>query len=429
MYVYGIFYKNHSFLHRTKILHYVYIGSMSSESSLLKQKKATCVYCGNNPTSHMNAWIDSTLFVLSNESTQKMIRSRVGKILVNIIDYMVERFCDLLVYGGVLTIDEGSDCITLDRAKVLHEATIARGGRMYSLLFFGKSIDTYRIVFANGKKIFFNGLPRPDAVASATIGWIDDKAALKQCIEAVGVPVSRGGSVQSYSGAKKYFTQINAPVIVKPRLGSRGRHTTTHIATLPDLKKGFRIAKQLCHYVVVEQHLEGSVYRATMVDGVLVGVLAGDPPRVTGDGVHTIRELIALKNEHRPPRVREVVCTDTLVTFLARIHHTLEEILPKGVTIDLSEKIGLAYGGNAREVTPQVHPKLRIQLERAAHAVGDILLGFDFITTDVTVDPDTLTWGIIECNAVPFIDLHHFPNEGEPVNVAEKLLDCVEGLL
>ncbi len=64
-------------------------------------------------------------------------------------------------------------------------------------------------------------------------------------------------------------------------------------------------------------------------------------------------------------------------------------------------------------------------LEKAARVVDDPVLGFDFISLDITRDPDTVRWGIIECNAMPFINLHHDPLEGKPVNVAGLLWDYV----
>ena len=180
------------------------------------------------------------------------------------------------------------------------------------------------------------------------------------------------------------------------------------------------------NFVIVEEHLIGSVYRATLIDGVLAGVLAGDPPRVTGNGVDTLAELIVYKNKNRNTRAGSYVCTEATDRFLARQGFSLDTVLADGITIDLSEKIGLSYGGNAREVTSQTHPRLRAELERAASVVDDPLLGFDFITTDVSADPDTVRWGIIECNSIPFINLHHDPLEGEPVNVAGKVLDYIE---
>jgi len=177
---------------------------------------------------------------------------------------------------------------------------------------------------------------------------------------------------------------------------------------------------------LVEEHLFGSVYRATCINGKLAGVLAGDPPRITGDGSSTIAVLIDKKNAQRSQRVAAVTITDKHQAFLATLHYTLDTVLPDGQEIDLSEKIGLSYGGSSREVTTATHPQLKEVLERAAVAVDDPLLGFDFITPDVAADPGTVKWGIIECNSVPFINLHHDPLYGEPVNVAGILFDYLE---
>jgi cyanophycin synthetase len=160
-----------------------------------------------------------------------------------------------------------------------------------------------------------------------------------------------------------------------------------------------------------------------MVGGKLAGVLTGEPPRITGDGVHTITELVKIKNDTRPARVGETMIRDITHPYLARLGYTVDSILPMGTTIDMTEKIGLSYGGVSREDTPHVHPKLRAELERAAAVVDDPIHGFDFISPDISVDPDTVRWGIIECNSVPFINLHHDPLVGTPVNVAGILFD------
>lgn len=390
------------------------------------KKDVTCVYCGNNPTSHVGAWFDSTLGLFLGPLFNRTFTIPGGKPLLVMAEYIVDSLWDLSVVTGMVKYSNDHTVIPTDRGKVVYDEALRRGWKMETAIIFGRPVDVYRIIFPNEKKLNFSGLPRLDSEIDATANWIDDKALLKQRLLASGVHASRGGSFHSSAAAEAYFKKQSGPVIVKPRLGSRGRHTTTYITTLDDFKVAFKRAKQLGHFVIVEEHLTGSVYRATMVDGKLAGVLAGDPPRIVGDGVHTIRELIAIKNETRHERVGEVRITDTLEIFLARRKLTLDTVLEEGKTIDLSEKIGLSYGGNAREVTPQVHPKLHAELERAAQVVHDPIIGFDFITPDVSVDPDTVHWGIIECNALPFINLHHDPLEGEPVNVAGIFLDYIE---
>lgn len=393
-------------------------------------KAPSCLYCGNNPVSHAQSWFDSTLCIFMNPITERVLGTRFGKLLFQFTEHLIQFALKVLLVVGIARFSTDRTLKVSMRAEVLRDEAFARGWNMETLLLFGKITDVFRLTLPDGRSIVFNGLPRTNGGhEDALTGWIDDKARLKACLEKAGVRVSRGRSFTSWKEAERFFDEMEKPLIVKPRLGSRGRHTTTHIYTKEDLKKAFDIGKQLGHHVVIEEHLIGSVYRGTVIDGKFAGNLAGDPPRITGDGVHTIRELIDLKNANRHARVGEVKYTEKLDAFLKKLFYTLDTVLPAGLTIDLSEKIGLSYGGNAREVTKETHPKLRAELERAARVINDPFLGFDFISTDITADPDTVKWGIIECNTVPFVNLHHDPLEGEPVNVAAMVLDYVDRTL
>ncbi len=313
---------------------------------------------------------------------------------------------------------------TSSRAEVLWEEAKRRGLVMENMRIFGRENDTYRVTIGN-KTIHFSGLPRPQAMAQSAEWWMDDKALLKKKLIAASIPVPRGGAFSRFSSLKKAFQALDKPVIIKPRLGSRGRHTTTWIYNETDLKKAFEIGKQLCHWVVMEEHLVGSVYRGTMIDGVCAGILRGDPPRVTGDGQHTIRELVELKNQSRHEKVSAVKLTPQTDIFLARQNLTLDSVLGAGQQIDLIEKIGVSYGGHSAEETHLTHPETIRILEAAAKVVGDPLIGFDFIIPDISRSPHEQKWGIIEVNGVPFINLHHDPVEGHR-NVAKYVWDFVE---
>ncbi|MEI8096586.1 MAG: hypothetical protein WCG73_00555 [Candidatus Moraniibacteriota bacterium] len=389
------------------------------------KKKKKCLACGNNPTSHRVSWISSWFSTEVNPLAQRIFQTYLGRELFYFAEWILNHLYETLAFVGIMKFNPNPVSARSDRGRVLFDEAIARGWKMETGMVYGQAMDMYRVIFPNGKKIYFNGLPRPDIHESLAVGWMDDKALLKKCLQKEGIPVPKGGGFSNIEEAKKCYYDLDCPVIVKPRLGSRGRHTTTNLTKVEDFEKAFWSAKQMGSYVIVEEHLIGSVYRATMIDGVLVGVLAGDPPQITGDGIKTIHELIAIKNKNRDSRISEVIFSEKLDFFLERQGNTLNEILPVDRIIDLSEKIGLSYGGKSREVTGDVHPKLRAELERAARAVNDPVLGFDFITTDVSLDPETVRWGIIECNAVPFTDLHHYPLEGAPVNVAGKLWDYV----
>ena len=115
---------------------------------------------------------------------------------------------------------------------------------------------------------------------------------------------------------------------MKPRLGSRGRHTLTYINTREDLKKAYHIAKQLCLWVIVEEQLFGPVYRGTVINYRLEGIFVARQPFVTGDGKSTIHDLIAHKNTTKIAGVADVEISPKMTGFVTRELQSLGRITP-----------------------------------------------------------------------------------------------------
>lgn len=254
---------------------------------------------------------------------------------------------------------------------------------------------------------------------------MDDKAWLKKFFTQNNLPVPQGGAVTSFTQAKNIFSKINRPVIVKPRAGSRGRHSTTFVSSVEDLEKAFEVAKQLCYWVIVEEQLFGPVYRATLINFELCGVLRGDSPFVAGDGVKTIAELIGQKNALPRNGVKNIGIDSSTEFFLSRQNLKLTSIPEKGRAINLTEKIGVNYGGSSSEDFDICHPDNKELFVRAAKILGDPIAGFDFIITDITKSWKEQKRGFIEVNSLPFINLHHDPLLGQPRNVAGKIWDML----
>lgn len=381
-----------------------------------------CYYCGNNPIPHtitkVNDWFSSI-----NNPLVSLGSSPLGTGLDYLFAFIIPPLVALADAIGFIRLSDDIEKANNGRSKVIWEEAKERGVVMEQITIFGRPLDLYRATLPSGRKIVFESLPMPISKKTPALTWLDDKLKLKKVLEKNKIPAPRGGVHTRFSTMLNMFNELSKPVIVKPALGSRGRHTTTFIYTEEQLKKAFDIAKQIAHRLVIEEHLIGPVYRGTVVDGVIRGVLRGDPPRITGDGKSTIAELIEIKNQIKHERMKDFKITPLTEPFLARNNYTLETILPKGKTIDLTEKIGLSYGGFAAEELPICHPKTKATLEGAAKAVDFPLIGFDFIIEDITRDPDTQRWGIIEGNSLPFIDLHHHPAEGEAINVAKYVWD------
>lgn len=289
------------------------------------------------------------------------------------------------------------------------------------------------------KKMVFDGLPRPNKGISPALLWMDNKGVMKKRFKEVGLPVAEGGVAFTKKRAIEIFHSLEKPiatVITKPNLGSRSRHTTIHVGNIPELIRGFKVAKKLSPLVIVEDELRGSLYRGTLIGKKLVAVVRRDPPQVTGDGIKNLGELVDESNRRLEEKVskdetlkkifHKITIDKDAERELERQKIKLSDVPEKGRVVSFSQKTSRGIGGTTTEVTPLVHPDNVEMLENVAKLLDDSLIGVDFIMEDITKSwKEEQHSGIIECNSLPFIDLHHYPLEGAPVNVAGALWDLV----
>ncbi len=386
-------------------------------------KAGSCLYCGNNPAPHFLTWYTATVDIMFAGIRRALFYNGLVTAAENIVaalrlgDFFI-KIMELL--GMVKYTSNRADCVS-QRGGVLWDEAQSRGIHMSAMKIFGRTLDMY-VAERDGKTIRFMGLPRPKT-SGEVLERLDDKWDMKLRFRKAGLPVPSGEAVSSWKQAEALFPKLTKPVIVKPRTGSRGRHTTTFIYTLEDLKLGFKRAKQLCYWVIIEEHLDGPVYRGTVINYELQGVLRGDPPSIVGDGVHTIEELVKIKNSMPHEGVADITLSSSTNIFLTRQSLNPQSVPALGREIFLTEKIGVSYGGSSSEDFDVCHPDTKRIFVDAARIMGDQVVGFDFIIPDITKSYREQRAGFIECNSLPFINLHHDPLLGTPRNVAAALWD------
>ena len=387
-----------------------------------KEQLGACVECGNSPVNHLETYLTQSLAVWSSGERSGAWRKRFDAWS----DALTARL-DQIVYKSFAALPLARFVHDPARAKtyrsqVVWEEAQRRGIAMEQMMLAGKHTDIYRARINDTWK-YFHSLPIPAHFEFPSYGWIDDKHMLKRVLRGAGIPVPTTRSVTSFRGALRALAEIGAPVVVKPRAGSRARHTSVNVTSEDDLAQAFQSAQRLCRYVSIEAYLAGSVCRGTVVHGTLRGFFQGTAPCVVGDGVASITLLIERQNAGKPDRVQDIVLTAEHERFLARSSSTPASVPTAGAVVALTHRTGRLFGGRTRELLGAEHPKLRAYLERAAATVGAPIVGFDLIIPDPEADPDTQAWGIIEANSLPYIDLHYLPLEGKPSNVAAAVWD------
>lgn len=400
-------------------------------SDTSKPKKPTCPDCGNAPVNHFVE--KSAIFVhaildpinMRMDSLWRVIEPTVAPLLYkHALPAMLRFFLKIKLGKRADSPDE----LTGGRARVFWEEAKRRGIDMWEFQALGRGREIF-IASWKGEERVFDGLPRPGKKSSPSLLWMDNKGIMRERFGAAGIPIANGGVSGTWRKTKKFFDALEKPVIIKPNLGSRSRHTTTHIETEAELKKAYELAKQLSPWVVIEEEHKGLVYRATVIGGKLAGVLRREPPCVYGDGIHTVEQLIEIENQNparQGPIFHTITVNDATYEELAKQHVQMTDIPAQGKLVTLAQKASRGLGGGATDVTDETHPDNKVLFEYVADVLEDPLVGIDFMIEDITKSwKEQKRCGVIECNSLPFIDLHLFPLRGKPRNTAAMLWDTI----
>ena len=272
-----------------------------------------------------------------------------------------------------------------------------------------------------------------DQTASIAVDHAADKWETKKILEEYGIPVPKGIVTRNFGKAKKSLGEIPYPLVVKPLDGNHGRGVTVGVSDLKDFSQAFDTAKLQSRngYVIVERTLVGNDYRMLVINGKMVAAAHRIPAHVTGDGHHTLQELIDRENDN-PLRgygheniLTEITIDDQTKRLIGNTSHNLNSVLPKGEVMALKTTANLSTGGTAIDITDEVHSANVHIAERAIQLIGLDVGGVDIIAPDLTTPLDENGGGIVEINAAPGFRMHLQPTSGLARNVAEPIIDML----
>jgi len=394
-----------------------------------KDKKSACEECSGTDVVHWVHKVSAAVDTASRYLSQpfKKIAHLASRPINIFCDYIFPRVFRLLAKIGIGKVMLEPDERDSMRSKMMWTSGDKRGIKVFQYRLFDNPANIFWAEYG-GEKITFEALPRPKGYTSEALDWMDDKGVIKEIFQKNGVPTARGGRFFSFQSLRKQFYELEKPVIVKPSVGSRSRHTTIHIHNEDMLQKAFASAKKLSPFVILEEELRGSVFRIDLLGGKVAGILRRDPPFVFGDGILTIRELIMKENQN-PKRhgiFHDIPIDEYTKRELQNQGLSLLSVPEKGRKIMLHPKVGRTQGGTNANVRKDAHEDNIRLFERIAEVLADPLIGVDFIMEDINTSwRKQSRFGVIECNSIPFLDLHHFPYEGEPVDMMSELWEVV----
>lgn len=246
----------------------------------------------------------------------------------------------------------------------------------------------------------------------------DDKLATYNLLKEIGVKQAETEIASAASIA--YLLEKYGTIVVKPLDGAHGNGIKTGIKTFEDAMEAVENAKKFAPsgLVLAQQQLDFDGYetRVICINYHFVEALNRIPAHVTGDGEHTVSELIEIENS--------TIRTEAYKSNLAFIDREYAEdymnetgiknnVPAKGEKVRVVKMCDIGRGGTVEDETDNFPQEKRALADRIAMTLDLPVVGIDFFGDYV-----------LEVNASPSL---YYPLDGPRASYGvEKLVDYLE---
>ncbi len=232
----------------------------------------------------------------------------------------------------------------------------------------------------------------------------------------------------------KVYKALEKPVVVKPTNGTWGENITINISDPDSYLKAVDLAlsysKKSSSGAIVEEMFKGEEYRILLTRDKVIAVSQRIPANVIGNGKDSIKKLIQKKNKQDIRGIKGSEKSHLKIRMDKRLRLYLHEqglelntVLKQGKRVFLRRVSNISQGGDAIDMTDQVHPSVKnIALKAIKTIPGLTFAGIDFMSKDITQKQTEDSYVILEINDSPGFDIHDLPYQGKNRHAAREFL-------
>ena len=277
---------------------------------------------------------------------------------------------------------------------------------------------------ARQRRIWTAETDRTSAIGQAIAG---DKNLTKELLAACGVPVPAGQVVHSPTEAWEVAQELGLPVVVKPTDANHGRGVSLELERQADIEQAFGIADAEGSEVIVERYIRGDEHRLLVVGGKLVAAARCESLWITGNGSHTVAELIdsQLNTDPRRGETEDLPLETIRLEREPAMRLLLQRQGLQGDCVpEAGKRVLVQRNGNmSSDCTHEVHPEVAAMAVLAAKVVGLDIAGIDLVVQDIALPLEAQRGAIVEVNAGPGLLMHLKPATGTPQPVGRAIAD------
>jgi|GEM_PF-6089988 len=281
--------------------------------------------------------------------------------------------------------------------------------------------DRVFILEKDNKRVWLRG-PRLSISNPVSLWIVKDKYLTKKALSEIGVPYPEGYPAKTVEEAQRIAKEIGFPLVIKPRCFEGGKGVFLNVDSFEKVKSFFEKSCQYDEQVLLEKHVEGKYYRITMVNHKISGILETRGIILRGDGISTVKKLIADYNLSTKAVYEITKKTKDILLFQ---NLTIESI----PLIDTEFILGFsgAEGGDWIDRTDEICQENSDLLNKMTNYLDLAIIGLDLIAKDISL-PITATSSpgyVLEINGAPDFLFHLDPTEGKPRDIGKDIINML----
>ncbi|MFH1497005.1 MAG: N-acetylglutaminylglutamine synthetase [Verrucomicrobiota bacterium] len=256
-----------------------------------------------------------------------------------------------------------------------------------------------------------------DLTSAIALNRCDDKQLTRDLLVAAGLHAP-AQIIHTDRDATNAFLRKHRSVVVKPLRGEQGKGVFVDLRTAEQVEQALAEAATYDDNILVEQFCEGQDLRIVVINYEVVAAAIRKPAEITGNGQHTIRELIERVSRRRQAATggESSIPMDADTERCVREGgYALTDILPDGTALTVRRTANLHTGSTIHDVTARLSPTLAKAAIEAARVLEIPVVGLDLMVPDIEGD----RYVIIEANERPGLANH------EPQPTAERFIDLL----
>jgi D-alanine-D-alanine ligase-like ATP-grasp enzyme len=256
-----------------------------------------------------------------------------------------------------------------------------------------------------------------------------DKWSTNTVIQRLNLPMPKWEIISNITELEECWSEYEKPVVIKPTGLVGGHGVVVGLNTLEEAKIAFKFAVQATQdkqrspwqkKIMIQEQVKGEDYRLLVIGGKLEIATKRIPAFITGDGKHTIEELIIETN--KDPRrdtsnpghiLKPIIIDSPLKSYIKEQGYTLESIPQKDIDVFLRKIASMSQGGVTQDFTDSVSREIKILVETIAQSLHAFTLGVDVMCLDLSKPLTKDNGAILEVNTMPESYLNFYPTIGK----------------